>query len=332
MFLDEARLVAKLSHPNIAQLYDIGFDGDSYYLVIEYIKGVNLADIIDNYNGALPYEFSIPVIYGVCEALNYIHNLTDEYGNPLNVVHRDVNPQNVLISYTGAVKLIDFGIAKAKTHVYETRTGIIKGTYGYMAPEQITKKIPIGPYTDLFAVGIMLYEMTTGYHPFNAQTEMEIFKKILNAHYVKPSQIIKDYPKELESLIVQLLSINPVDRPLSAFEIQEVLEQFMFKRGIFYSTSRIAKVLSKIIKGESVEGKNYLISSNKFISEKLDAKAKTKDSSYEDLETVIIRGSKRKRERRSKYLILIGIVIFLSILILAYFFSWLFNSYLFSSD
>lgn len=326
MFLDEARLIAKFSHPNIAQLYDIGYDGDSYYLVLEYVHGVNLASIIDNYYGILPLNFTLPIIYAACEALNYIHNLTDEYGNSLNIVHRDINPQNILISYSGAVKLIDFGIAKAKTQYYETKTGIIKGTYGYMAPEQITKKVTVGPYTDLFALGVILYEMTTGKHPFNAKTEVEIFKMILSGRFTKPSAIVPNYPQELEELIINLLKTNPAERIGSAQEVQSKLEIFMEKNGIFYSTKNIAKALHEILEYEQPI-KRLQLQQNKILVTYDEEKKKTqaRSTTKSEAKTQVVRIKKKEKIRKKQFFYLIIIVI----LILLFLFSITFSLYWF---
>ena len=162
MLLNEARLVAALSHPNIAQVYDIGLAHGEYFFAMEYVHGQDLAHILHRAPGRrIHLENALHVAIGVCAGLHCAHMARDPSGQPLDIVHRDVSPSNVLVSYQGAVKLVDFGVAKAATLVSETREGVIKGKYGYMSPEQCLGD-PLDRRSDVFAVGILLWEMTVG--------------------------------------------------------------------------------------------------------------------------------------------------------------------------
>ncbi|MGB0680866.1 MAG: serine/threonine protein kinase, partial [Polyangiales bacterium] len=173
MFLDEARLLAALAHPNIAQTFDLGRQGLSYYLVMEYVRGPTLWKVLRRAaktgGRGLPEREALSIVLGVAEALAYVHERHDEFGRPLNIVHRDLNPANVILSYDGAVKLIDFGIAKAASKVHQTRTEVVKGTYGYIAPEQLNQASQVDHRTDVYALGVLMYEVCVGRHPFEAE-------------------------------------------------------------------------------------------------------------------------------------------------------------------
>ena len=239
MFLDEARLMASLSHPNIAQVFDLGKTGRSYYLVMEYVRGPSLGALLlaaaRNSKQAIPRKDSLAMLLQVAQALHYIHGLRDELGRPLGIVHRDLNPANVMVSYDGAVKLIDFGIAKAARKVYETRTGVIKGTYGYIAPEQLSSQggMPIDHRADVFALGTLLYECCTGHHPFDASDNPDLLERIVQASYKRPREIISDFPADLDDLIARSLSPDPKDRPESvAVVIQGITDHLADHRWV----------------------------------------------------------------------------------------------------
>ncbi|MBW2464697.1 MAG: serine/threonine protein kinase, partial [Deltaproteobacteria bacterium] len=147
--------------------------------------------------------------------------LRDDIGRPQAIIHRDLNPANVMVSYTGAVKLIDFGIAKAARKVYETRTGVIKGTYGYMAPEQLSKRQDMDHRADIFALGVMMYEVCLGIHPFDASTEANIIDRLLKAAYQKPRELDPGFPKDLDRLIGRCMAVDPTARPENMHEVVE---------------------------------------------------------------------------------------------------------------
>src|SRR6516165_5452866 len=165
MFLDEARVAATLDHPNIVQIYDVGHVDNEYFIAMEYLRGHNLIEIVRA--GAKlgyfkpPLEHVMSVLTGVCAGLHYAHDKRDFQGRPLDIVHRDVTPQNIVVSFDGAVKIVDFGIAKAATREVETLAGTLKGKIGYMSPEQC-RGAAVVLRSDVFAVGISLYELTTG--------------------------------------------------------------------------------------------------------------------------------------------------------------------------
>jgi len=218
MFLDEARLMAVLSHPNLAQVVELGREGrDGYYLVVEYVRGPTLRELLNAAQergmGGLPIVEALAIAISVAEALSYVHGRRDELGRPLRIVHRDLNPSNVIVSYDGAVKVIDFGIAKAATKVHETRTGVVKGTYGYIAPEQLTGMAPTDHRADIFALGVILYEILLGAHPFDTGQDLDILSRVLSAKYLRPRQMAPGFPPTLERVITRCLAPHPEGRP-----------------------------------------------------------------------------------------------------------------------
>jgi len=244
MFLDEARLLAALSHPHIAQVFDVGQIGDGYYMVMEFVRGPSLGALLTASAqagmGALPERPALAIALGIAEALAYVHSRQDELGRPMNIVHRDLNPANVMVSYDGAVKVIDFGIAKAATKVYETRTGVIKGTYGYIAPEQLTRAAQVDHRADVFALGILMYEMCVGQHPFDLSDEPNFVDRLLNARYKRPRRVISSFPKTLDRLIARCLSPHPEGRPQDVPQFIEELTAYMAERGMVPTMGDVA--------------------------------------------------------------------------------------------
>src|SRR5690606_24924839 len=164
MFLNEAKLAAQLNHPNIVQIYDLGRINDSYFIAMEYISGRDMSRIVPKAERAgipFPMIYALRIASSVCEGLYYAHTKSDAFGNSLNVVHRDVTPENMLVSWDGTVKIVDFGIAKANTQIEQTRAGEIKGKLSYMSPEQAMGK-QLDARSDIFSLGAVLYEWVTG--------------------------------------------------------------------------------------------------------------------------------------------------------------------------
>jgi serine/threonine protein kinase len=168
LFLGEARLAARMNHRNIVQVFELGEENGNYFIAMEYVQGKSLRDVVDaalKRKEKIPGELCRSIAEQICDGASYAHNLTDVSGRGLNIIHRDLNPQNVLVSYTGDVKVIDFGIAKSEMSTVKTEAGMIKGKFVYMSPEQSLAK-KLDKRSDIFAVGISLYEMLTGINPF----------------------------------------------------------------------------------------------------------------------------------------------------------------------
>src|SRR5688572_14334091 len=229
MFLDEARMSAQLNHPNVVQIYDLGREGDSYYIAMEFIAGENLAAIA--WRGMkrgrpFPPPYAARVIADACKALHYAHHLKGSDGQPLEIVHRDISPQNLLVTYEGEVKVVDFGIAKAKSKSEHTKTGMLKGKFSYMSPEQCLGA-PIDMRSDVFALGILLYELCTGKRLFKHESELMILEMITKRSVVPPSQVAAGISARLEDIIMQALEKDTAMRFQTAQAMQVTLEEYL---------------------------------------------------------------------------------------------------------
>lgn len=237
MFIDEAKIAGKLSHPNIAQIFDLGKVGDSYFIALEYIGGKDLKTIFER-SRRLGEKVSIPricyVVMKVCEGLAHAHHKKDEQGRDLHIVHRDVSPQNVLISYEGEVKIIDFGIAKAQGKTSQTQVGILKGKFSYMSPEQV-RGLHVDNRSDVFSLGIVLYELLTLERLFLGESDFDTLEKIRKVEMSPPSLYNPHIPKELEDIVLKALARSPDDRFQTAYEFAEALERFMRNQGYYFT-------------------------------------------------------------------------------------------------
>ena len=233
MFLDEARIAARLNHPNIVQIYDLGRVRDQYFIAMEYLEGESLASVMRHLRHRrrrLPPHLAAGIVLQVCEGLHYAHSMVGPDGEPLRVVHRDVNPQNIFVLYSGGVKLIDFGIAKAQNRFSHTSTGYLKGKYGYMSPEQI-KNLPLDGRADVYSVGVVLWEMLTGRKLFRQASELEILKAITEQNPPAPSLINPDLPKEFDAITLRALHRSRDLRYQTAGELRMELSFLLKKSG-----------------------------------------------------------------------------------------------------
>ena len=229
MFLDEARIAAKLSHPNIVQIYDLGKADNTYYIAMEYVSGRNVQHMIGKQQQRgeyVPVEHVCRVIAGVCDGLHYAHSRKDYDGTPLNIVHRDISPQNILVSFAGGVKVVDFGIAKASTQLAQTRAGVLKGKYAYMSPEQV-RGAKVDHRSDLFAVGLVMYEMLTGTRAFERESSLKTLKAIVQDKPLNPRELNPEVPMEVVKLLSKALEKNPDRRYKSAQEMQLAIEDYL---------------------------------------------------------------------------------------------------------
>ncbi len=255
MFIDEAKIAVQLQHANIAQIFDLGKVDDSFFIALEYVNGRDLRSIFDRMRSkgeSLPIALACHVMMQVCEGLDYAHNKRDGQGRELHLVHRDISPQNVLIGYEGEVKLIDFGIAKAAGKASTTQAGILKGKFGYMSPEQV-RGLPIDKRSDIFAVGIVLYELLTGERLFVGETDFSTLEKVRNVEIVPPSSYNKKIPQELERLMLKALARDPEDRYQNAIDLHDDLQSFLYSVGEFYSRKDLAAWMKKTFAAEIEE-------------------------------------------------------------------------------
>ncbi len=228
MFLDEARVAATLEHPNIAQVFDICRDADGYFMVMEYIDGKNLHAIdeaCEDRDQRLPLEHALAIAMGIAGGLHAAHESCDGNGEPLGVVHRDVSPTNVMVTFDGAVKLVDFGIAISEGRSTETRTGILKGRPRYMAPEQILNR-NVDRRADVFCLGILLFELTTGTPLLADYNAHESLRRIVRGTLPRASHRVPGYPVALENIVTRALERDRTKRYASAGQMLRALQRF----------------------------------------------------------------------------------------------------------
>ncbi|MFT5583200.1 MAG: serine/threonine protein kinase [Cognaticolwellia sp.] len=248
LLVDEAKVAGLLSHANIVQILDLGEVSGQYYVAMEYVNGRDLGRVIARCNKrgiTLPVPHSVFVLIEVLKGLEYAHNRQIMRGKtpmPLDIVHRDVSPSNVLLSFQGEVKLTDFGIAKARVKALETVSGVIKGKFDYLSPEQAMGQ-QLDPRTDLFAAGVLLYEMLCGVHPFRQGGDLKTIAKIKTGVYTAPTIANQDVPYSLELVLNRALALDPNERYQSATEFKEALTKFFHDAGFIFSHSTLAAFL-----------------------------------------------------------------------------------------
>jgi serine/threonine-protein kinase len=229
MLLAEARLAAQIQHPNVAQYLDLGERDGVLFVVMEWVDGESLNVLMHKAasQGGVPLPIGVNLIGQACQGLYAAHNLRNDEGTLLGVVHRDVSPHNVLVTFSGTAKLVDFGIAKVTSLASSTEVGEVKGKFAYMAPEQV-RAAAVDARTDLFALGILLYQITTGKHPFRGENPAETLQNICaDRGPTPPSAFLPDYPAELEAVVLKALAKNPAQRFSSANEMLTALERAM---------------------------------------------------------------------------------------------------------
>ncbi|MEN9798049.1 MAG: hypothetical protein RL653_1745 [Pseudomonadota bacterium] len=257
MFLNEAKLAAQLNHPNIVQIYDLGKINESYFIAMEYIFGRDMRRIIpkaDHLGIPFPMVYALKIASSVCEGLYYAHQKMDLYGNPLNVVHRDVTPENIFVSFDGTVKVLDFGIAKAANQIEQTKAGEIKGKLSYMSPEQCMGK-PLDCRSDIFSLGTVLYEWITGFKLFTGESEVAILKTITEGKIYKPSYFKSDIPEAVEAILMKALEKDRDKRYQTAWEMQYDLDQFLSQYEFTPSNIHLSNFLRQLFLDEMEEEK-----------------------------------------------------------------------------
>ncbi len=248
MFLAEARLAARLRHPNVVQTNEVGYDGKHYFLEMEYLEGQSL-DALQRRAAqdarGLPLPLALWILAQTCAGLHYAHELADFDGSPLRVVHRDVSPHNVFVTYDGQVKLLDFGIAKAADSGNETQSGLVKGKARYMAPEQATRE-KVDRRADVFALGVILWQTLTGERLWGDLGDPEIFVKLQTAPVRPPSAVRPDVPPELDALCKSMLAMAPDDRPATARQVGEAIEAYLDGTGERVGTREVASLMGEL--------------------------------------------------------------------------------------
>ena len=251
MFLDEARVAATLHHSNVVQVYDIGSVDGQYFLSMEFLHGQDgrqLMKACATRHAPLPRQNALAIAIGVCAGLHYAHERVVD-GRPLDLVHRDVSPQNVFITYDGGVKLLDFGIARASSRLAETRAGTLKGKIAYMSPEQCAGS-PLDRRSDIFAASIILWELTVGRRLFTGTSDFDILRKVKEEDAPRPSTVVSDYPPALERIVMKGLARDRDQRYATAEEMQIDLEDFARDERLAVSPVHLGRFVRELFKPE----------------------------------------------------------------------------------
>jgi serine/threonine-protein kinase len=248
MFLDEAKLAATLNHQNIAQVYEVDQADGAYFMAMEYVHGENARAILETTlrrGWTIPLELAVMIISGAAAGLHHAHERRGKGGQPLNIVHRDVSPANIMVGYDGSVKVLDFGIAKAEERATKTVGGTIKGKYGYMSPEQCKGK-PIDRRSDIFALGICLYELTTLRRAFKGNDDFETMKRIVAGDVILPSVAVPGYPRELEAIVLTAMANDVNARFQTAQEMIEALDAFVVRAKLTGSNTSMGRFMVQL--------------------------------------------------------------------------------------
>jgi TonB family protein len=249
MFIDEAKLAAQLSHPNIVHIYDLGKLGRDYYIAMEYVEGKDLRSLLNagRQKGLyLPLSLCLLIASRVANALDYAHRKRDFENRELGLVHRDVSPQNVLLTYDGEVKLCDFGIAKAVSSASQTLMGALKGKLQYMSPEQAWGR-PVDARSDLFSLGSVLFEMLTGERLFPGDSEISVLEAVRQGKVRSPRQVNPAVPKEVDDIVVRALAVAPQARFQTAGEMKQKLEAALAALGSSAGSADLAAYIHRLL-------------------------------------------------------------------------------------
>ena len=254
MFFDEARIAALLNHPNIAQIYDLGEVDGTYYIAMEYVHGESLRLLNSRAEkaGGLPLGLKCRIISDAAGALDFAHRAKSPSGQPLSLIHRDVSPQNILVGFNGAVKLIDFGVAKAAGKISTTLTGAVKGKYAYMSPEQARGE-ELDMRSDVFGLGIVFHELLTSGRLFKRETESATLRAVVGHKIAPPSSLVKNLPKGVDALVMTALARKRSERYQDAAEMQLAIEDFLGRARLSATTAHLAAYMRDLYKGEITE-------------------------------------------------------------------------------
>jgi serine/threonine-protein kinase len=250
MFLDEARVTAQLTHSNCVQVFDIGVGDNAYFIVMEYVDGANLKSIAESLKKQgkdFPVAAAAFIAQEICKGLSYAHELTDQNGMPLNMVHRDMSPPNVLVTKYGEVKIVDFGLAKASSQLEKSEPGIIKGKFSYLSPEAALGQ-EVDKRTDIFAVGIILWELLAGQRLFLGETDFQTVKKVQQAQVPPISQVNRKVPPELERIVNKSLAKDVGARYTAARDLGQDLIRFLYAFGQPIGTFDIATIVQSTMR------------------------------------------------------------------------------------
>ncbi len=252
MFLDEARTAADLRHANIVNIYEIGEAEGTYYMAMEFLHGKDIRRIqasAEQRGEAIPIPITMEILRQAAMGLHYAHVKTDLKGQSLNIVHRDISPHNLIVTFEGTCKVVDFGIAKAESQTQQTASGVLKGKYSYMSPEQASGK-PLTALSDQYALGICAWEMLMMKRLFRRENEIMTLHAIIANEIPLPSSIIPDFPTALEEIVLKMLAPNATDRYESCQEAALAIEDFLVSERMPHSAVRVSQYLTNLFEEE----------------------------------------------------------------------------------
>jgi len=248
MFIDEARVAARISHPNVAAVLELGKHEDTYWIAMEYLHGEPLREVMrrtEELGQPMPPELACRVIADAAEGLHSAHELAGKSGEKLNLVHRDVTPHNLFVTYDGCTKVVDFGIAKFASRIASTRAGTLKGKVAYMSPEQVAGE-PLDRRTDVFALGVVLWELTTGQRLFRMESDLDTMAKVQECAVPQPSSIVRGYPIDLEKIVMKALAKTKTERYRTARELSRALQSLLMRRSLFVAADEVTAYMQSI--------------------------------------------------------------------------------------
>jgi eukaryotic-like serine/threonine-protein kinase len=257
MFLDEARLAARLSHPNIVHVFDFGEVGGAYFLAMEYLPGENLASVMRQarrLGKPIPTYVAALIAGLICDGLSYVHSLTDSDGKPLAIVHRDISPSNLFLTFQGNVTILDFGIAKAHGQLNQTRSGVLKGKLAYTSPEQVQRG-PVDARADLFCLGVVLFELLAGRRLFPQKREAALVRALLDEPIPLPSRFRPDVSPELDRIVNRALQRDPGKRFASALAMREEIDGYLTTLKYARPTAQLQGLLIDLFGPEHLRAK-----------------------------------------------------------------------------
>jgi eukaryotic-like serine/threonine-protein kinase len=309
MFINEAKLSATLTHPNIIHIYEL-FEDDGYVMAMEYVRGgtvLRLLRAAAAAGNALPYGPALRIAIGVCEALHHAYDSPDAAGTPHRIVHRDVSPSNILVSYDGQVKLADFGVAKA-IDVNMTQGTSVKGKYGYLSPEQLRCQ-PLDQRSDLFSLGVVLWEMTTGRSLFRRDNDVAMMYALVEESIPKPSQKVADYPVDLEAIVMRALERDRAMRYDSGLDLANELRRVAHEHGWDIEGPALSQLVRDQVPDDQVAFGR--IGSDKFTGP--ETPQPRESASYDVVAVEVDTPVLRKRTRRRAVVVTTGVMVVMTI-------------------
>jgi eukaryotic-like serine/threonine-protein kinase len=271
MFLDEARLSARLDHANIVSVFDISKREDTYFLIMEFVDGVNLKRILESLTKRgqrIRLVDAVHLAIEACRGLSYAHELVDEQGHALGIVHRDISPPNIMVTRRGEVKLADFGLAKASTQIQTTDPGVVKGKFSYLSPEA-ANGLPVDARTDIFAIGIVLWEMLAGKRLFWGENDYATVKLIQKANVPRLAPLNREVDEAFEEVLLKALTRDPGDRYQSAREFGAALADYLFSHQLMVTSYDLARMV-ELVTGEGAAAPEEQSLIDRLIQEELD--------------------------------------------------------------